>query len=161
MNKILKWLADYKPVQIVLFLLLVSILWAHLISWVSKYIPKQDFDKIHQIDISKGPFVVILTSVIIVPLIETYIYQSLIISLSQYFFKWEFSSYKTLVASAFLFGISHYYNYLMVIGALFAGCILYVCYSTFLLKKMNAFVFTFFVHALFNLYGYGIDVLFP
>lgn len=154
-------MADYKPVQIVLILLLVSIVWAHLISWVSKYISGQDFDKIHQIDISKGPFVIILTSVIIIPLIETYIYQSLIISLLKYFFKWEFSSYKTLLVSVFAFGLSHYYNYLMVIAALFAGSTLYVCYSTFLLKKINAFVFTFLVHALFNLYGYGIDVLFP
>ncbi len=138
---------------------MLSILWAYLITEISKYIPGQNLNEIQQIDPKYNQLTVFITVVIIGPVIETFFFQYLLIKGVTKIFKWSLLSYQTALVSILAFGLMHTYNILMVIATIIGGFFLYICYALFELKNKNAFVFTLLLHSIYNFYGWFIDFI--
>ena len=66
----------------------------------------------------------ILVSVVIVPIIETYIFQGLILNLLKNKFKNDRNHFKKATVSALAFGLFHWYNLKYVLVAIIVGYIL-------------------------------------
>ncbi len=98
----------------------------------------------------------LLVTVLFAPILETFIFQHLIIS--------AFYSKKNLkfivFISALLFGLSHFYNLAYVINTFFTGIVLALSYILWNYKKINAFWGTAIIHSLHNMLVILIEILF-
>ena len=147
------------PASIVIgLLLLLSIIWAHIITKISEYVPGQNLNNIQQINPKYNQITIFITIVFIAPIIETFIFQHLLIKASIKVFKWPQISFQTAMLSIFSFGIMHCYSLFMVLATTVGCAFLYICYVTFEKKGSNAFLFTLLLHSLYNFYGWLIDL---
>ena len=100
--------------------------------------------------------------VLLAPLIETLLFQFIIIE----FFLLIFKGNKVIIAliiSASVFGYSHYFNTQNVLYSLFAALIGLIFASIYILTKrrkdINPFLLVFFVHLSINLFAFVINDL--
>ncbi len=96
-------------------------------------------------------------SVIIGPLLETFIFQWLIYNI----FSWIKKNKKFYIytISSILFGVVHDYNIFTVIDALFAGLIFIHFFHINNKNPAKGFMQVFFLHASFNFYAFCFDDL--
>jgi membrane protease YdiL (CAAX protease family) len=96
------------------------------------------------------------------PIVETFLCQyfliNLIISLTRFLFKKESISLAIFI-SALIFGLGHQYNYMYMALTFISGLL----YGTFFViikyRKQDAFTCTTIVHALYNLFAFGMKHL--
>jgi membrane protease YdiL (CAAX protease family) len=92
--------------------------------------------------------ILLIVTVILAPLIETFIFQYIVIKISFFFLK---SALFSILLSAFLFGLNHLYSIPYFIVTFFAGIIYASLYFIAKAKNTNPFWMIFLVHALYNL----------
>ncbi len=144
--------------KFILFSILINLLIAFCISFIMSFLEEGVFD----IDFLKNKslaFIFILT-VIIVPIIETFLFQFLIIEICIRFLKKK-KEIIAILTSALIFSICHYYNFLYIISIFFLG----IVFSSFyiLAKKrsdINPFIFLTLIHAINNLLAFIVNDLF-
>jgi hypothetical protein len=97
--------------------------------------------------------------VIIVPIIETFIFNFLIQFLLSKFIK---SYYIVILLASVFFGLSHGYGQLYMICTFFGGLIMNTFYYLIAVQHntINAFLFTYLLHAMHNFTGFVIIELF-
>ncbi|MGK6351826.1 CPBP family glutamic-type intramembrane protease [Parapedobacter sp. DT-150] len=96
-----------------------------------------------------NPIVAFIFAVFVSPLIETAIFQALIISVLE---QKNIKPLCTIIISGIIFGIAHgFYSFFYVVSASVFGMVLACCYLLFKRKGNYAFAYTMAVHALVNL----------
>lgn len=93
----------------------------------------------------------VISNVIIVPVLETFIFQLCIYKLLRRFRLFKSHIRYIILVSAFLFGVAHYYHIFYMIRAFFVGIILMVVYVSKLDTEKLAFWLVALIHALDNL----------
>jgi membrane protease YdiL (CAAX protease family) len=91
-----------------------------------------------------------ITNVLIAPLLETLIYQTLIIALSK---KLRNNNLFAVLISSFLFGISHYTSIETVLRTFIMGFILSLYYTVLRAKKINGYYPITLIHSFWNLFS--------
>ncbi|WP_160164137.1 CPBP family glutamic-type intramembrane protease [Nafulsella turpanensis] len=86
------------------------------------------------------------------PIVETFLFQFLVIEIIKIFFK--NSQFLPLAISAGLFAYAHSYSDVYIVFALIPGFILALSYILFKAKGNNAFFFVFVIHALVNTFSF-------
>ena len=99
---------------------------------------------------------IFILSVIFGPLIETFIFQYLIIELFYYFKK--HTPNIIIITSALIFSLVHNYNFIYIFVAFIAGLI-YASYYLYLkaTKKKYPFIYIWMLHTLYNLTVFILD----
>ncbi len=92
----------------------------------------------------------ILVSVVIVPIIETYIFQGLILNLLKNKFKNDINHFKKATVSALAFGLFHWYNLKYVLVAIIVGYILAYA-RLFKIEDKKDIFYVIIIHSLRNL----------
>lgn len=98
----------------------------------------------------------IIIACIIAPVLETTIFQWLIIEIMYKKIGTRFA----VIISALLFGLSHFYNSLYVINTFFIGLILSTSYVLAKEKKFNPSLITIAVHSLHNIIIFILEIFF-
>lgn len=135
----------------------VDLCYTLIVSWViNEYNP----DLIDVIP-SEGPYVDFFLQVIAGPLLETFLFQFLVIELLLWLCKKKGIIRKNGIiiwTSAVLFGLTHYYNLVYIVIIIFPG-LLYASYYLFLKLEQREFPFVkiFMVHAVANFVAFLID----
>jgi len=94
----------------------------------------------------------IFVVLIVAPIIETLIFQSLIVELVCKFIKRPRNSfYIALILSALAFALSHTYSISYFVFTFIGGLILALAYYIGRYRKENAFLLVFIIHSLYNL----------
>ena len=141
----------FKDFKTLLIVLILYILKGHAIEYFSSF-HINDYGKTTlMLDFSK--FERLYITVIIAPLIETYIFQHLI-------FKFYFKIFRknlwhiiiAILISSLIFGAAHHYNYFTMFGALLSGFFLGYTYFFNNNRLFTPFWCVFIVHACHNLY---------
>ena len=101
-----------------------------------------------------GQVVTLLVVVIWAPVMETILYQALIIHIVKAFVpKIRYSFLISVFISSLAFGLSHPYSLSYIFAASIAGLIFASTYYISLYRKQSAFLLVFLLHALNNLIG--------
>ena len=139
------------PLFLIIFLIDVfySLLSGSLLTFIEPSITEIPFFK------SISLFEVFLISVIFGPLIETFIYQFLIIEILS---KFKVNTNIIIGISTIIFALSHNYNIIYILVIIFPG-VLYASYYIYLKveKKHSPFLMIFVLHALSNLVAFVLD----
>lgn len=129
--------------------LLIAILNGHFFNWLDKILGHDfkgyDFPKM-------TPLMKAILIIIVAPIIETILFQYLPIILTRKFIiqkKWV-----VITLSALLFSIFHIYNITYFFMALIGGLLMGTFYHIAEYKKLSPILFTFLLHASYNMYGY-------
>jgi uncharacterized protein len=100
----------------------------------------------------------LIFGVLIVPLIETLLFQSLIITIICKIVKRpRFNIIPALTISAMAFGLNHSYNLAYFIYTLTVGFFLALAYYVSIFRKESAILSVFLIHSIFNLISFSID----
>ena len=94
-------------------------------------------------------------SVIVAPIIETYIFQSWLIKKTLAYS--NNNKFLALAVSAIAFGIGHHYSVAYVLKATIAGTLYAFMFLTISEKKLNPFFYIVAAHAAFNCIGFIIN----
>lgn len=91
-------------------------------------------------------------SVVLAPLIETFIYQFIIFKVSKLLIKNnKLSLIVFLIISSLSFGFSHFYSPSYLLYTIFSGFIFAFFYEIFHMKKANSFLLITLIHLTYNL----------
>lgn len=102
----------------------------------------------------------ILYGVFIVPVFETLLFQTLIISVICRIIKQaKYNFYPAILLSSMAFSLSHSYNLYYIIYTFIAGLILAFAYYIARYRKENATLLVFMIHSIFNLTSFGLDYI--
>ncbi|WP_422614472.1 type II CAAX prenyl endopeptidase Rce1 family protein [Ascidiimonas aurantiaca] len=131
-------------------------------SFIIKYFVGDDILSVDFLE-GKSLLYIFITSVIIGPLIETFLFQYCVIELILYFKKNVSFKILALFLSALLFGLAHYYNIYYIVFTLIIG---FVFAFIYLIGKerndTNGFRITWLAHIVMNLIAFVYnDLLFP
>lgn len=152
-NKIFQFLINLKSVSyIAIFLLLNSViyLFAYLLPSNSSQNDVEDSLTTIYEKIGLG--------VIVVPIIETLLFQSLIISVICYLIKRpKYNLYASIFISATAFSLSHSYNIYYIIMTFLTGTTLAFAYYIARYRKFNATITIILIHAIWNLFSFITD----
>ena len=100
----------------------------------------------------------LLFGVLIGPIIETLLFQSLIISIiCKIVKKTRFNLIPALVISAIAFGLNHSYNLVYIIYTFIIGIFLAFVYYVARFRKESATLSVFLIHSIINLISFNID----
>lgn len=137
-------LENYKlSLLAIISLLLFSIAFAILIFFVKNNVVDKNVVTISIV----GKFT---TNVLIAPLLETFIYQTLIITLSKKIIN---NNLLSVFISSLLFGISHHASIETVLRTFVMGFILSLFYTVLRAKKINGYYPTVLIHSFWNLFS--------
>lgn len=101
-----------------------------------------------------------IDSVILAPLIETFIFQLVIFKISKNLIKNKKSSLITfLITSSLCFGFSHFSSPIYIVYTVFSGFIFAFFYEIFHLKKGNPFLLITTIHSIFNFILFLINII--
>ncbi len=101
-----------------------------------------------------GKIITLLVVVIWVPVMETILYQALIIYVIKAFVpKIRYSFFISIFISSMAFGLSHPYSLPYIFAASIAGLIFATTYYISLYRKQSAFLLVFLLHAINNFLG--------
>ena len=139
--------------------LAILIILGHLFSFVCPYILPNGQCQVEYFSNTDTLFKKFLTGSVLGPLIETAFFQALPLALFYKFVRKKSNlKLNTLIFSiSLLFGITHNYNVLTIIDAIFAGIIFCRVYVYFINRGKSGFLYTFFIHAIFNTYAFIVD----
>lgn len=146
----------YNKTPLFLFIVFVDLSYTLLVSWIiNSYCPEL-------IDVFpiQNNFTAFFIEVIAGPLIETFLFQFLVIELF-FYLKERGVNIKDLGivwTSSILFSVTHYYNFVYILIIIFPG-LLYASYYLFLKKEKQNFIFikVFGVHAISNCVAFLVD----
>jgi hypothetical protein len=140
-----------------LFILIIS---SHLVEILCPYLIGAENCEVKYFDKTEGLIKIFTISVVLGPLLETFLFQFIPIEFYYKFFrKKKYSKWVFIGISSIIFGVSHNYNIITIFDAIFAGVLFSVLYIHFKNLYLNGFLFTFLLHALYNLYAFIIDDL--
>ena len=129
------------------------------ISTITLFFPKTSGDVNSNI-VLDSIFEKIFFGIILVPLIETLIFQSLIISVICKLIKRARSNfYPAIVFSAFAFSLNHSYNAYYMIYTFIVGTILAFAYYIARYRKESAVLLVFAIHATYNFTSFLLDAI--
>lgn len=104
-------------------------------------------------DLLKTPFEKILFGVYVIPLFETLVFQTLIISGVCLLLKRpRYNFYISIILSAVAFSLNHSYNYYYMLYTFFIGIILAFAYYIARYRRTSATLTIFMIHAIWNLF---------
>lgn len=155
MYKIYRIGLKLSPVQLCLFSVIARII-ASSILGILVYLLQID------VNTNVGPFKksytfsTFFSAVVIVPLFETLVFQTLPILLSIHFAKGKIRHYHAMAAiiSAFIFGLTHYYSLLYVVHTFLIGIVLAWAYIFAMRTRKNAFMIVTMAHAIMNCFTF-------
>lgn len=141
-------------IDIVLFILInvfLIIVIPHLISLLPLAENNSVPDEIKALQDSKISFFIL--SILIIPIVETLLYQTLIIRTTSYLLsKMKYESFSIpIIISGLIFGISHFYNITYLINGIIVGIIFAFSYSILIIRKRNPVFLVALIHSLVNL----------
>ncbi len=159
-RKIIYRLAKLNPVAYLIFFFIVLMFVQLPFLLIDTDLQNSSFEKIKSELGLTGIFVI---AVFLAPIIETLIYQIVIIEGCRYFLR-KFISLRFICAfsimiSSFAFAFDHTYSVYYFIGALCTGIVFAVVYIISKYRKEPAFIFPLFLHAFWNLFVFVIDDL--
>ena len=147
----------YKKASLFLFIVFVDLSYTMLVSWIiNSYCPEL-------IDVfpKQNKFTAFFVEVIAGPLLETFLFQFLVIELFFYLKKRGFNINDLVIVwtSSLLFSVTHYYNFVYILIIIFPG-LLYASYYLFLKKEKQNLVFirVFGVHSISNCVAFLVDI---
>lgn len=145
-------------IRIPAFVFVLLFLAASIITGIiTTFLPEPTIEDPFTID---NKWVKIIFSLIIVPLIETLLFQSLIIEIVCKFIKRpRHNLYVAIILSAFAFAFSHTYSISYVVFTFVGGLILAFAYYIGRYRRENAFLLVVIIHALYNLWTILLNVL--
>lgn len=91
--------------------------------------------------------------IILLPLIETLVFQAMVIRIILFFFK-KLKKTKIIIAimaSSILFAINHPYSISYILTAFFMGFVLAVSYIAIIKRKYSSIIVTFVIHSFYNM----------
>ncbi|MFK7748785.1 MAG: CPBP family glutamic-type intramembrane protease [Kordia sp.] len=99
---------------------------------------------------------IFILSVIIGPLIETFLFQYLIIEILYFFKKIKINT--IIIISSITFSLIHYYNLIYILVTFLSG-IIYASYYLYLKveKQKSPFLYIWFLHSLYNFSVFILD----
>lgn len=149
-NKILKFFITINPIIFISLFLTASF----LITLVTLLFPPLSNPNDEILNI-KNQYEKFFLVVILIPLIETLIFQYSVICTICYFIKRKRSNfYISLLLSAFFFSLNHAYDYYYMIYAFFIGLILAFAFYISRYRRQNSILLVSIIHSLWNLIGY-------
>lgn len=153
MINILELTRKKKKSSLFLFILILDNFYTLTISLIINLINPKLIDVFNGDEFTK--LNIFIGSVIFGPLIETFIFQFLIIEI---LLSLKLNKNLILLISTILFSLSHNYNVIYIIAMLFPG-LLYSSYYLFLKveKRKNIFLTIFILHSLSNLIAFILD----
>lgn len=148
-------LVRIKSVKFILFFLIIS----YVISTVTYLFPQTADEQTEFV--LDTIFEKIFFGIFLVPLLETLLFQALIISIVCKVIKRnKFNFYPAIFISAIAFAVNHSYNYYYMIYTFLAGIILALAYYLARYRKESAVLLVFIIHAAYNLSGYILDIFY-
>ena len=145
---------------IILTLLITSILCVLITSFLIGLLPNiQPFNRAQQFSKGAGWGEKFAIAILVAPLIETFLFQYLIIEGIVAIFKIKHFSFAPIFISSILFGLSHCYNLMLFVQPSMNGSNIATCYCNFIPRKKTGFKSTVFLHSLFNLIVFITDYL--
>lgn len=154
LKKMHYYLSNKKSIIISLYFFLFQVLAATFFSVVAS--------KLYNSGINKGfvgfsnPLEEFLISVLLGPVLETWIFQLLPI---EYFKKKLDTFYPGIFCSTILFALAHMYNLIYFINALVAGFIFAYFYCIMKVYKTHPFIWLASLHALYNLFVFSLKYI--
>lgn len=148
-------LNKYSRKRIVVILILFELLWSYSFSFLSNIFFGAEIFEI-SIPYQSGLFTIFLTTVVFAPLIETFIFQYVIIELTLNI-QVDQKLKKTLAIlfSSLAFASIHTYNVIYFIFALISGLIYSIIYLFMKKNKyINPFLIIYLMHFSYNLFGF-------
>lgn len=99
------------------------------------------------------PMTLFVKTVLLVPFIETLVYQALLISIINALAERQWIKYVSTGLSAIVFGLSHGYDIIYILSSTYAGLFLAIIfnYSGSLIRNRHPFLTVWYIHALHNL----------
>lgn len=145
-------------IKVIFFAVLLSLLKDYIVN----SIPFKESTVVDEIEMLKDNIIFFFFLVVILgPVIETILYQTLPINAVQQVLKWfrvELLSLPIFI-SAIIFSLSHWYNINYVVNAFLGGLIYAWFYVIVQRRKERAIIVVFLIHALKNLVVFIDDVL--
>lgn len=163
MNLLSKFYKKYSELNIVLFILL-NVTLLMLICVAIQKLPfaealrNPDANNIFEDSSIVSAFFII---VILVPLLETLVFQALIIRLTFLILN-RFKIIKPIIAVIFssaLFALNHPYSMTYVLTTFFIGIVLAMSYIIIIKRKYSAILITFLIHSLYNMIPFIRDII--
>jgi hypothetical protein len=142
-------LSAFKTLKILTVAVLLSITYNIAFSFVLEYFTESGL-KADELE-SIPPFKLLLMATILAPLVETFVFQFLLIEIICFFSK---SKMLALVVSTILFALTHAYNLNYILFAFIPGFMLGILYLILKNKQKPAFILVCLAHALSNLYSF-------
>jgi hypothetical protein len=139
--------------RVTFIIILTSLLWivALCLNFIFSYIKAKDIVWIDLSSKEKGIGLLFISPIILAPIIETFIGQSLpyyVLNKVKYFNE---RSYLILLTSALFFGFIHFYSLFYVLYAFIIGLVLMYGYMVRIKGDKNAFLLIAICHSLLNL----------
>lgn len=135
-------------------LLCIELIYTIVASYISNLIDPQYIDS--NPIVNESLEVIFILSVIIAPIVETFIFQFLIIEILLLF---KVKHFAIIVISGLLFAVAHFYNLAYILAIVFPGLLFAWYYLYLKVHKKNAFLSVTLLHACSNLFAFIFDDL--
>lgn len=123
------------------------------------FVPANSFDN-PTVDLLRedSKLMLFVVGVLLTPFIETLLFQSLPFYLSGLLFKHKRRLFFYIIVSSLFFGLMHSYNVYYCIMGVYIGVVLSFFYYIVKLRKQNAVILIFIIHAFNNLLSFLISI---
>ena len=154
-NKTINTIIKINPFLLILSVLIIS----YLISFITLLFPESANQNETEF-LLETPWQKIIFGILIIPFLETIIFQTTIISIICNIIKRpKYNFYTSIIISAFAFSVSHAYNFYYLIYMFIIGIILAFVYYISRYRKMVATITIFLIHAIWNAFGFLSDYI--
>lgn len=153
------WFENRSRITFTVILVSLMFLFTLIFHFFLDVIRIRDLTIVNNLVEEKNPVILFVSTVILAPVVETYLCQSLpykLLRKIKYFSKRDFS---ILITSALIFGLLHFYSLLYIIYAIFIGFILMYGYMIRVKSDKNVFLLIVISHSVFNLGIFIINIL--
>ena len=145
-NKGINALIRINPLLFILFFLIIS----YLASYITLLFPASASQN-DTVQLLENQWQKIFIGVLVVPFVETLVFQTLIISIICNIIKRpKYSLYTSILISAMAFALNHSYNIYYILNTFLAGIILAFAYYISRYRKMSATLTIFIIHSIWN-----------